>query len=59
MSHDAQTRQAVVHQGAGQELARSLVIDEMLGKGLANALHDPTMDLAFERPRFRDEGGKV
>jgi hypothetical protein len=45
-------------QGAGQELARSLVIDEMLGEGLADALHDPAMDLAFER-ELVDDGADI
>jgi len=41
-------RQAVIRQRAGNELARVRVMDEMLGEGLADALHAAAVDLASE-----------
>jgi hypothetical protein len=39
-------RQAVIHERAGEQLSRLLVIDEMPGEGLAEALCHAAMDLA-------------
>src|SRR6516164_639577 len=50
--------QAVIHQGTGQQLARVLVIDEMLGEGLADALRHAAMDLAFEC-QLIDDGADI
>src|SRR5271169_4190409 len=42
-------RKAIIDQRAGEQLTRALVIDEMLGEGLADALRHAAMDLALER----------
>ena len=44
-------RHRVVHERAGQELARLVVVGEHLEESLAEALHDPAVDLALHEHR--------
>ena len=58
MARQVGARQAVIHQRAGDELARLRVMDEMLGEGLADALCHPAVNLSCEHQRV-DDGADI